>query len=283
MQYLWLHCLSSLISISISIEPTGDLTCNPEAWTVVSAEWIFPQNCVYENTNPINGAMSWIGDAVPDSLNWSDYTVEMVMTPTNVNAGGANGGLAFNIQEVGVGSNSGKFYAISIFPTFREDQVEIHMGKWNNRYSTVGTWFMDNTYVVGQSFLIKAVINTIINVTVDIYVNSSFIATWIEDTEPMFTHGSIGIRSYMLPANYTSICVNGCVIPPDDQCVWKVGDKTLNLTVIEGIVFNKISDNNPQQIYSLSPCSNSIKCNGENCMSAIGTGTSCIQTIARWD
>ncbi len=67
------------MTLSIAIGPAGDLTCREELWTMVVADWSFPQQCVIENTKKFAGAMSWVGVSVPDSLNWSDYTVEMRM------------------------------------------------------------------------------------------------------------------------------------------------------------------------------------------------------------
>eukprot|EP01084_Bolivina_argentea_P032889 60881_1 len=71
--------------------------------------------------------------------------------------------------------------------------------------------------------------------------------------------------------------------PPEDECIWSDGDNTLNLTIIQGFVLNKISDNDPSQIYSISPCSNNLNCHDEMSMMTVGTISTCIQTIARWD
>eukprot|EP01083_Nonionella_stella_P130089 394787_1 len=210
MTWLSLYCTVLLIPVllipvtSNIIGPTGDLTCTKTKWTAINGNWSFPKACVYENTNKISDAMAWIGAGNPSSLLWSGYTVQMRMTPTDTSSSGGNGGLAFNIVDVG------QCYAISIFPTFRANRIEIHMGKWNYNYQTVATWFIEEKYTQGQSFDIEAVISTKVNVTVQVYVNDHFIGTWVENQSPMWTKGSIGVRNYQLPAVYTKICVNGC-------------------------------------------------------------------------
>lgn len=113
----FLYIFASLIRISISGSLSGDLACNPNAFTIVSkgGEWSEVQTCIFANTGtPVDGAMVWIGDHNPASLQWKDYTFEASMNPT---AGGGNGGIAFNIQEVDDRSVGGRYYAISIFPS----------------------------------------------------------------------------------------------------------------------------------------------------------------------
>eukprot|EP01083_Nonionella_stella_P227810 807914_1 len=68
-------------------------------------------------------------------------------------------------------------------------------------------------------------------------------------------------------------------------CEWTDVDtgNILNLTRIQGFILNKVSDNDPSQIYSLSACSNNINCNGEMGMTTIGSISNCIQNIAKWD
>eukprot|EP01084_Bolivina_argentea_P306297 529281_1 len=82
-------------------------------------------------------------------------------------------------------------------------------------------------------------------------------------------------------------CVEGTTTTtthsPEDGCVWEIDDNKLNLTLIQGFVLNHVSDNDPEQIYSLSSCSNNVNCNGQNVMSTVGTISNCIQTVARWD
>eukprot|EP01084_Bolivina_argentea_P032890 60884_1 len=74
-------------------------------------------------------------------------------------------------------------------------------------------------------------------------------------------------------------------LPPIDECEWTDVDtgNILNLTRIQGFILNKVSDNDPSQIYSLSACSNNINCNGEMGMTTIGSISNCIQNIAKWD
>eukprot|EP01084_Bolivina_argentea_P121223 214840_1 len=57
----------------------------------------------------------------------------------------------------------------------------------------------------------------------------------------------------------------------NDSCIWTDGDHTLDLQHIAGFILNKISDNDPSQIYSLSACSNNLNCNDEMGMITIGT------------
>ena len=111
--------ISLFIAICTSQAPTGDLTCDQDIWTIVGtvANWTFTEKCEYENTETKDGAMVWIGDNMPESLDWADYTVEASMVPSEA-GGGANGGLAFNIQSVGSSKASGEYYAISIFPVY---------------------------------------------------------------------------------------------------------------------------------------------------------------------
>ena len=99
-------------NITYGLSATGDLLCEHNKWSVLSAEWEFNE-CQYENTDAVNGAMSWIGDNDPNSLAWSDYTVEMTMTPTPGHNSG-NGGLAFYINDAGACGTCGSYYAISL-------------------------------------------------------------------------------------------------------------------------------------------------------------------------
>eukprot|EP00483_Globobulimina_turgida_P001717 UN01719 len=123
-------------------------------------------------------------------------------------------------------------------------------------------------------------------------LNRNWSPRFICEEGTRLVYGSVtelfGSCRYLLDIHAEYACPNyttTTTIPPENRCVWQIGEKTLNLSVVEGFVLNKISDSDPSQIYSVSPCSNNIRCNDHenDAMTTISTISNCIQTIARWD
>ena len=136
--------------------PPNDLACIPHhhLWTIVATptEREFIKDCVYANTYAVDGAMTWIGDKMPESRNWTDYTFQAQMTPTFINNNtdiGGNGGIAFHIKDVG-----DYYYAVSIFPRI-DSNIMLHLEKWHNgegnNYALV-EYNVNMTWKIGQLF-----------------------------------------------------------------------------------------------------------------------------------
>ena len=125
----------SLVLLSNGQIPPNDLACPPHhhLWTVVAAggDWEFPNECTYANIDAVDGAMTWIGDKMPSSRNWTNYTLQAKMFVNDTSGG--NGGVAFHIQDVGDNAQSGHYYAIYIFPgSYSSEYLVVNLGKWNN-------------------------------------------------------------------------------------------------------------------------------------------------------
>ena len=240
--------LSSLISLTLSLSPTGDLACKGDIWTTVAqpSTWVSEGDCVVANIDEVDGAMTWIGEMMIESRNWTDYTFEARMTPEA--PGGGNGGIAFNIQnKPGDRANLGKYYAISLFPTGKPElspssyycchyqwnelydcclyqihRMTVHLGKWNdgngNEYS-LGNYVAQNATIDEEKdyFDIKAVMTSTANsVTIATYVDGVLLGEYMDDDAP-FIGGSVGMRNYKVPASFTNVCVNGCEMLSDDN------------------------------------------------------------------
>eukprot|EP01084_Bolivina_argentea_P080576 145936_1 len=202
--------LLSIVSFSVSvlsINPTGDITCDTSKWTDSYCTWDFNNGCHIKSDDEMNGCFAWIGDNYPDSLLWENYTIEMIVTPSPGLTNG-KGGIAYHIQNAGTGGNSGTYYAAIIQTTVTPVKALLSQFK-NNKYSPIGDWQIPGlTHVDGHSYHLKVEVDS--TPTVNFWVNDIFIANWTDTNEPLLRYGSVGTRYYMFPETITQFCVNGC-------------------------------------------------------------------------
>eukprot|EP01084_Bolivina_argentea_P200402 342697_1 len=110
----------------------GNYLCYPDLWTVVSGSWIWQNDtdetndCKLLITNKeMDGSVIWIGQNLPDSLNWRSYIINVVMKPYNTdyikNFGVS--GILFRVLSVSSINNGGDQYTVAFFWAAKDIQV----------------------------------------------------------------------------------------------------------------------------------------------------------------
>lgn len=100
---------------------------------------------------------------------------------------------------------------MSIFPTFPlyDSATYIQVGKWNNSYGNnynIESYHTNDTWEIGTPFDIEIqVINTAATrTTIRTTLNVILLGT---DTDNPFLYGSVGLRNYKLPAQFTKFYI----------------------------------------------------------------------------
>jgi len=72
---------------------------------------------------------------------------------------------------------------------------------------------------------------------------------------------------------------------PVSECVWHSASNSLNLTAYNNVSLAKVGDDNSAMLYSLSPCNNSINCNGKYVNSELFdlNNMKCDQYLSMWE
>ena len=205
MAALTISALFTLALLSNGQVPPNNLACPPHhhLWTVVAdgGQWQFSDECTYAQTDFECAAMTWIGDEMPASREWTSYTLEAKMTPLWQLG---YGGLAFHIQDVGNTTNSGHYYAIGLMPYFNFS----FLGKFNNSMNGIELAEYYLNYSESYDIRMETIASTS-SVTIRTTVNDILLGEYIDTDNPLL-YGSIGIRMCDLAAQFKHICVNGC-------------------------------------------------------------------------
>ena len=202
-------CLIILAKCSISY--SGNLMCDETMWSAVRGNFNWTGNCIYENMNVVHSAMAWVGENLPTSLSWDDYTFDFIFRPT-IDSG--NGGVAWRIQTVNGSPDGGQYYAISLMLQY-SDRVDVVLGKWDNSYKGgKKQWSLEEPHNLGRTYRISVESQ---GPTFFVSVDGILLGNWTDTEDPIYLYGSVGMRNYQSPAQYDCLCVNCKCLTDEDE------------------------------------------------------------------
>ena len=172
-----------------------NVLCYPNDWNILKGTWNYDSNdCSVDNTNAASGNVVWFGSQDGSTPN-DDYVLESFYLEVEIQVNGANGdaGILFRAQSASATNDGGQQYYIGLHPN-----EGVVFGKMNNGWSSL-YW---KSHEIEQGAIHTLAVEAI----------GSFYNVWIDDTQVFtnierveYTTGSIGLRTYNLPAKYYSV------------------------------------------------------------------------------
>lgn len=156
-------------------------------WTTVKGSWSRHQNGFYQNTDPVPGAVSWIG-----SRSWRDYVVRFRIRLSQ-NSGDA--GLGFRTRSVSENNNGGRQYYLGLYPDDDRAELGVMDGGWRPKLGgdvaiEAGKWHRVFLAVAGERVRVAVDGTSVIDGQVSTY-----------------DRGAISLRSYENPVAYDDVIV----------------------------------------------------------------------------
>eukprot|EP01083_Nonionella_stella_P072342 194996_1 len=159
-------------------------------FSVISGSWsIDTETCWLSQNTSEGGNVVWLGDNDPSSMEWTDYTIELVVNLQSSDLeSAAQAGLLFRALSVSSTNNGGQQYWVDIKKStgirFRQAVSGQVIG--NTNHNTTINWNEDYTIRV------KVAANQF-----SIYLDNKHI---LDETNSDYSNGSIGIRTHRCKA-----------------------------------------------------------------------------------
>ena len=181
---------------------------NLSDYTIGYGSWDINNNG-YIRSNPSDpGGIIWIGNNIPGSLYWNEYTLTVSMKIIYSPLGNDFGdfGILFHAQSIASFNNGGK----SMYFAARAYNTETHFIQFNNAWNLLNVNRSVNMDQV-NGFEMKIIVN---GSYCECYVDNSLI---LVRKDLPYTHGSIGLRTFQAGSVYTSVIINKTCTPPTNN------------------------------------------------------------------
>eukprot|EP01084_Bolivina_argentea_P027874 51787_1 len=185
--------------------------CNYDKWTSNNiGTWSMnTDDCSIQQTDAYaKGAVTWLGnDANINSLEWSDYSVEVSMSITSESSLSDHGyaGIIFRAQNISNNINGGQYYVIYMVI---QDQKPLVISKLvDNHY--IEKAFVSSNIVGGairsnQQYTLKIVVNR--NNFAASFDDNKYTLNWTDDNT-VYNKGSVGLRTWKASAMFNSFYI----------------------------------------------------------------------------
>eukprot|EP01083_Nonionella_stella_P318083 1160861_1 len=156
---------------------------------------IDPSTCwLRQTTDAAGGALVWLGDVDATSIQWTDYSIEIVVRLLATDHSTGHAGVLFRALSVNGNLNGGQQYLVDLQPDENAIRLStIDDGITSEHQDTTETITIQNDYTIRVDVL---------GSTISVYLDGQH---KFDHVLTQYTHGSIGLRTHRCDARFKSL------------------------------------------------------------------------------